>query len=66
MAVRPEILAKHEELHELCRRSRVKCLDVYGSAATDRFDPAPRDVEFVNASPGQRLRLDPPPLQDRP
>ena len=47
MAVCPEILAKREELHELCRRFRVKRLEVFGSAATDRFDPARSDVDFL-------------------
>ncbi len=47
MAVRPEILAKRDELHKLCRRFRVKRLEVFGSAATDRFDPARSDVDFL-------------------
>lgn len=47
MAVCPEILAKREELYELCRRFRVQRLEVFGSAATDRFDPTRSDVDFL-------------------
>lgn len=47
MAVRPEILAKREELHTLCRRFRVQRLEVFGSATTDEFDPARSDVDFL-------------------
>jgi predicted nucleotidyltransferase len=47
MAIRPEILSKREELAELCRKYRVKTLEVFGSAATEQFDPAQSDVDFL-------------------
>jgi len=36
-----------EELHELCRRFRVTRLELYGSAAEGRFDPAASDLDFL-------------------
>jgi hypothetical protein len=47
MGVQPEILDKREELAELCRRFRVQRLEVFGSAATDRFDPELSDIDFL-------------------
>jgi predicted nucleotidyltransferase len=47
MPVRPEILAKRAELSELCRRYRVKRLEVFGSAATDQFDPDRSDIDCL-------------------
>ena len=47
MAIRPEILSKQRELAELCRKYRVKTLEVFGSAAMDSFDPARSDVDFL-------------------
>ena len=43
------------ELKELCRRYRVRRLDVFGSAATSRgFDPQRSDLDFlVEFEPGQ-------------
>ncbi|MBA3643903.1 MAG: nucleotidyltransferase domain-containing protein [Chloroflexia bacterium] len=34
-------------IHALCRESRVRRLDLFGSAATDAFDPASSDFDFV-------------------
>jgi predicted nucleotidyltransferase len=47
MGIRPEILDKREELVELCRRFHVQRLEVFGSAATDRFDATRSDVDFL-------------------
>jgi predicted nucleotidyltransferase len=48
------ILAKREEIAELCRKHHVRRLSVFGSAARDDFDPATSDVdlriEFDSAS----------------
>jgi uncharacterized protein len=38
---------KRGELIELCRRYRVKALELFGSAAGDRFDPATSDIDFL-------------------
>ncbi len=35
------------ELTELCRRYRVQRLELFGSAADDRFDPARSDLDFL-------------------
>jgi uncharacterized protein len=34
-------------LRELCRRFGVRRLDLFGSAATGRFDPARSDLDFL-------------------
>jgi predicted nucleotidyltransferase len=34
-------------LRELCRRHGVRRLDLFGSAATGRFDPARSDLDFL-------------------
>ena len=48
------------ELQELCRRCRVKSLDLFGSAATGRFDPKRSDldvlVEFQDLEPAVYAR----------
>jgi predicted nucleotidyltransferase len=48
------ILAKREEIAELCRKHHVRRLSIFGSAARDDFDPATSDVdlriEFDSAS----------------
>jgi hypothetical protein len=36
-----------EDIARLCQRFRVRRLDVFGSATTDRFEPARSDVDFV-------------------
>ncbi len=41
------IESKRDEVAELCRRFHVRRLDVFGSATSDRFDPARSDIDFV-------------------
>src|SRR5579864_2540166 len=42
-------------LRALCRRFGVRRLDLFGSAATGRFDPARSDLDFlVEFEPGER------------
>lgn len=36
-----------DAIAELCRQHRVRRLRIFGSALTDRFDPAASDVDFV-------------------
>ena len=43
----PIIENRSAELAELCRRFHVRRLDLFGSAATDRFDPATSDLDFL-------------------
>ena len=43
-----EPIERHREaLPELCRRFRVARLEVFGSAATGRFDPQRSDLDFL-------------------
>jgi uncharacterized protein len=42
-----EISSHREELRELCRRFRVRRLDLFGSATGDDFDPARSDLDFL-------------------
>ena len=42
------VLAPHlDEIPELCRRYGVARLEVFGSAATDAFDPERSDIDFL-------------------
>ena len=41
------IQEKIHEIADLCRRYRVKHLEVFGSAAGDRFDPQTSDIDFI-------------------
>jgi predicted nucleotidyltransferase len=41
------ILAKREEIAELCRKHHVRRLSVFGSAARDDFDPVTSDVDII-------------------
>ncbi len=43
------ILAKREEIAELCRKHHVRRLSVFGSAARDDFDPEKSDVDLLVA-----------------
>ena len=43
----PVVRAKLPELAKLCERYHVRQLELFGSAATDRFDPATSDVDFL-------------------
>jgi uncharacterized protein len=38
---------KRDEIADLCRRYQVRALELFGSAASDRFDPASRDLDFL-------------------
>lgn len=51
------LLAEHlEEVAELCRRYQVRRLDLFGSAATDQFDPHTSDLDFlVTFEPSARV-----------
>jgi len=52
-----DVQQKHEDLVTLCRKYRVRRLDVFGSAATeDEFDPARSDLDFLVdfEAPGER------------
>jgi predicted nucleotidyltransferase len=53
-----ELIEKHRgELEALCRRYRVKTLELFGSAADGTWDPAASDldflVEFLPLGPGE-------------
>jgi uncharacterized protein len=39
--------AKRPELIELCRRYRVRKLELFGSAVGDRFNPTTSDLDFL-------------------
>jgi len=41
------ITGKRSELDLLCRRFGVRRLEVFGSASTERFDPAHSDLDFL-------------------
>ncbi|MFW6174910.1 MAG: nucleotidyltransferase family protein [Chloroflexota bacterium] len=43
----PLVEAWREEIAEVCRRYHVRRLDVFGSATSERFDPAASDVDFI-------------------
>lgn len=48
------------ELEDLCRRYRVRTLEVFGSAATGDFDPARSDLDFlVDFLPAEKPRTVP-------
>jgi hypothetical protein len=42
-----ELKDRAQELGRLCRRFRVKRLDVFGSASTGNFDPLTSDLDFL-------------------
>ena len=43
----PLVAERSEEIAELCRRHQVQRLDLFGSAATDDFDPERSDLDFL-------------------
>ena len=43
----PLIDGKRNEIVDLCRRYRVRALELFGSAVNDRFDPATSDIDFL-------------------
>lgn len=53
------IIEEHrKELERLCARNRVRRLEVFGSAATGRFDPESSDLDFlVELEPGSPAEL---------
>ena len=43
----PEISQRRKELEELCRRCRVRRLELFGSAAAGRDRPGESDLDFL-------------------
>lgn len=43
----PLVAGNREAIAALCRRYGVRRLDLFGSATSDRFDPATSDLDFV-------------------
>jgi predicted nucleotidyltransferase len=41
------VMEKRDQIVGLCRRYRVRALELFGSAASDRFDPATSDFDFL-------------------
>jgi predicted nucleotidyltransferase len=41
------VTEKREQIVDLCRRYRVRALELFGSAASDCFDPATSDFDFL-------------------
>ena len=41
------IESRMDEVRQLCRRHHVRRLDVFGSAASEAFDPQHSDLDFV-------------------
>jgi uncharacterized protein len=53
----PTFDLRQAELSELCRRFGVQRLDLFGSAATEAFDPTRSDVDFLVEFDGDPARL---------
>ena len=47
----PRIARHHAGIIALCREYGVARLELFGSGATDAFDPARSDVDFIVAYP---------------
>ncbi|MCX6023722.1 MAG: nucleotidyltransferase domain-containing protein [Chloroflexi bacterium] len=43
----PIVATRREEVARLCRELPVRRLDLFGSATSDRFNPATSDLDFV-------------------
>jgi predicted nucleotidyltransferase len=43
----PELQDKAAQVAELCRRFRVRRLEVFGSAVNGKFDPTRSDIDFL-------------------
>ena len=43
----PLITQHSDQLAEICRRHHVKRLEVFGSAASDKFNPQTSDIDFL-------------------
>lgn len=50
----PLLIDRLEPLMQLCVRYGVDRLEVFGSAASGRFDPASSDLDFIVRMTGQR------------
>lgn len=46
-ALAQPLVVHHDEIFAVCRRYGVERLEVFGSAATGRFDPASSDFDFI-------------------
>ena len=53
-----EISLHRGELEQLCRRFHVRRLDLFGSAASDDFDPAHSDLDFLVEFEPEALSFD--------
>ena len=57
--INPVIKEKQMELDRLCRKHRVKRLELFGSAVTGQFNPESSDldflIEFLSMPPGERF-----------
>jgi predicted nucleotidyltransferase len=42
-----EFETHREEIESICRRFQVRRLDLFGSAASERFDPESSDLDFL-------------------
>ena len=52
----PLVESHRASIQDLCRRFGVRRLELFGSAATEAFDPARSDLDFlVEFLPGQQL-----------
>jgi len=47
MAVPHNIISKRDELIELCKKYHVQRLEIFGSAASGRFQPSQSDFDFL-------------------
>ena len=45
--MQPFLVAKQDEIAELCRRYHVKRLSVFGSSARADFDPSRSDIDLI-------------------
>jgi hypothetical protein len=45
--IHPIVAARLPDLEQLCRRYRVRRLDLFGSATGSQFDPARSDLDFL-------------------
>lgn len=45
--IAPLVSERLDDVAELCRRYHVQRLDLFGSAATERFDPKASDLDFL-------------------
>ncbi|MDP4013210.1 MAG: nucleotidyltransferase domain-containing protein [Candidatus Nanopelagicales bacterium] len=43
----PDLVGRKSEIETLCRRYRVRRLELFGSATTDRYRPGDSDLDFL-------------------